>query len=639
MQSLVLLGLLGAQQVLAHPTHQTKPGQGISRRTVNLDNYRLKVSPEYTNSEQTTSDAKLKFVKREDYVSTATALVQSILPGVEFRVADDHYVGTNGIAHVNFKQTLHGLDIDNADFNVNIGKDGQVFSYGNNFYTGTVPVNPLVKRAFSEPSAALAGAASILELPVSGAATAEATDRIETYKLTGTSGAVSDPEARLVYFVKEDNTLALTWRVETDVMDDWLLTYVDAETNEEVYAAVNYVAHASATYQVYKWGLNDPNEGSRTVITDPWLTSANPFTWQGDGTSVFNSTWGNNGIAQVNPSGSTSSTAYLTNYRPSSATSDFEYAYTPSTTTPTTYRDASIVQLFYTANKYHDLLYTLGFTEAAGNFQINNNGKGGKANDPVILNAQDGAGTDNADFATPVDGSMPRMRMYIWDYTSPKRDCTFEAGVIIHEYTHGLSNRLTGGPANSGCLSITEAGGMGEGWGDFMATAIRLKSTDTRATNYPMGAWVYGQTAGIRSYVYSTSLTTNPLTYTSLNSLNEVHAIGTAWATILYELLWNLIDAHGGSLTSDFPTFNAQGVPNEGKFLTMKLVADAMALQPCNPNFIQARDAILDADTALTGGANKCAIWTAFAKRGVGQGAVYSTSRRTGSTVIPSGVC
>lgn len=61
--------------------------------------------------------------------------------------------------------------------------------------------------------------------------------------------------------------------------------------------------------------------------------------------------------------------------------------------------------------------------------------------------------------------------------------------------------------------------------------------------------------------------------------------------------------------------------------------------QPCNPNFVQARDAILDADRALTGGSNACEIWSGFAKRGLGSGAVYSSSRRTASSTIPSGVC
>ena len=74
---------------------------------------------------------------------------------------------------------------------------------------------------------------------------------------------------------------------------------------------------------------------------------------------------------------------------------------------------------------------------------------------------------------TPPDGQAPRMRMYVWDTATPYRDGDVEAGIVIHEYSHGLSTRLTGGPANSGCLGFGEAGGMGEGWGDAIATLIR----------------------------------------------------------------------------------------------------------------------------------------------------------------------
>jgi len=50
----------------------------------------------------------------------------------------------------------------------------------------------------------------------------------------------------------------------------------------------------------------------------------------------------------------------------------------------------------------------------------------------------------------------------------------------------------------------------------------------------------------------------------------------------------------------------------------------------------QARDAILDADKNLTGGKNKCELWKAFAKRGLGEGAKYSKSGRTGSDKVPA---
>jgi extracellular elastinolytic metalloproteinase len=254
----------------------------------------------------------------------------------------------------------------------------------------------------------------------------------------------------------------------------------------------------------------------------------------------------------------------------------FNYGLNLAETDPKKYANASVAQLFYTANMYHDLLYDLGFNEAAGNFETNNNGRGGLGADAVILNAQDASGTNNANFATPVDGQAGRMRMYIWTYSTPKRDCSFDASVIIHEYTHGLSTRLTGGPANSGCLSVTESGGMGEGWGDFMAVAINLKTTDKRTTNYPLGDWVYNNPAGIRSYLYSTSLTTNPYTNKSVNSMSEVHSIGEVWANILYEVLWNLVEKHGIT-TARKPTF-VNGIPTDGRFLAMQLVIDAMAL-------------------------------------------------------------
>ncbi|KAK6846422.1 extracellular metalloproteinase MEP [Apiospora arundinis] len=431
MRSSLLLGLLGASlHINAHPVGHNSYKANLRRRSVDLNAFRLKSTAKYISSKAST-DA-LKIARRDTYVDTATELVKTISPGSEFRLVDDHYVGENGIAHVNFKQTAHGLDIDNADINVNIAKDGTVFSYSNNFFTGEVPAeSPLMKRAFSEPTVALTGATKILDLGMSGEASAEAhPDAKETYTLKGTSGAVKDPEAKLMYIVKADGTLALTWRVETDIMDNWLLSYVDAATNNEVHGVVDYVAEA--TYQVYPWGTNDPTEGDRKSLSNPWDPTSNPFTWVGDGTTTYNTTRGNNAIAQTNPNGGSS---YLNNYRPTSSSSDFSYPYSATMSPPSTYKDAAVTQLFYTANTYHDLLYTLGFTEAAGNFQTNNNGKGGKGNDFAILNAQDGSGTNNANFATPPDGQPGRMRMFLWTRSTPQRDGAFEAGVVIHEYT------------------------------------------------------------------------------------------------------------------------------------------------------------------------------------------------------------
>lgn len=91
-------------------------------------------------------------------------------------------------------------------------------------------------------------------------------------------------------------------------------------------------------------------------IDNPWDLDDSPLTWLNDGTTTYDTTRGNNAVAQVDPDGETcgySDSCYLDNYRPESATYDFEYAYNTSITDPADYYDASVAQLFYTANTYH----------------------------------------------------------------------------------------------------------------------------------------------------------------------------------------------------------------------------------------------------------------------------------------------
>src|SRR5690606_39286932 len=55
-----------------------------------------------------------------------------------------------------------------------------------------------------------------------------------------------------------------------------------------------------------------------------------------------------------------------------------------------------------------------------------------------------------------------------------------------------------------------------------------------------------------------------------------------------------------------------------GSTRVLQTVMDGVKLQECNPTFPSGRDAIIAADIASTGGANRCMIWETFAKRGVG---------------------
>lgn len=120
MRSVFILSIWAVASVNAHPA-VAKTKAGLRQRGVDLNTYRLKSTAEYSNFANTAESPSTNSIKPANYVDAATELVRRLAPGAEFRLVDDHYVGANGVAHVNFKQTAHGLDIDNADLNVNVG--------------------------------------------------------------------------------------------------------------------------------------------------------------------------------------------------------------------------------------------------------------------------------------------------------------------------------------------------------------------------------------------------------------------------------------------------------------------------------------------------------------------------------------
>ena len=213
---------------------------------------------------------------------------------------------------------------------------------------------------------------------------------------------------------------------------------------------------------------------------------------------------------------------------------------------------------------------------------------------------------------------------------APDRDSDLDAGVIAHEYGHGISNRLTGGPQTVSCLNNAEQ--MGEGWSDFFGMTLTARASDDALTARGVGTYVSFQPAdgaGIRPTAYSTDMSVNPSTYASVAdavNISQPHGIGYVWNTMLWEVYWNLVDRYG--FNADFYGDWSTG----GNNLTIQLVMDGMKFQPCLPGFVDGRNAILTADVALTGGANQCEIWRGFAKRGLGFGASQglSSSRADG---------
>jgi alpha-tubulin suppressor-like RCC1 family protein len=216
------------------------------------------------------------------------------------------------------------------------------------------------------------------------------------------------------------------------------------------------------------------------------------------------------------------------------------------------------------------------------------------------------------------------------------RDASFDAEIVLHEYTHGLSNRRIGGGVG---LRSLQSRGMGEGWSDFYALSLLSESADDVNGNYAYGAYSsyflggagLGYTTnyyyGIRRYPYTTALSRNPLTFKDIDpvlfSLHEgvpisplfdpwvgygydpaeEHNQGEVWCVTLWDARANLINKYGFT---------------DGNQMMLQLVTDGMNLSPANPTFMEARDAIIQADRINNDGRNAEELWRAFAKRGMG---------------------
>jgi extracellular elastinolytic metalloproteinase len=224
----------------------------------------------------------------------------------------------------------------------------------------------------------------------------------------------------------------------------------------------------------------------------------------------------------------------------------------------------------------------------------------------------------------------------------PNRDSDFDAGVIMHEYGHGISNRLVGGPANVSCLGNQEQ--MGEGWSDYYGLLITMRAGDTGPQRRGVGTYLGYEAndgGGIRNAPYSTDFGVNDYTYQDVitgggTTLSIPHGIGFAWATMLWEMTWELVGTNGWS----DQIYNASGMA--GNQVALRLVTEGLKLTACSPGFVDGRNAILAADQALYGGAHALQIWTAFARRGLGNGASqgFSSSVNDGNAdfTIPPGV-
>ncbi|MGB0383967.1 MAG: M36 family metallopeptidase [Ardenticatenaceae bacterium] len=594
-------------------------------------------------------------------------------------IVTDQYVSQhNGVTHIYLRQRFNEIEVFGGNININIAADGSVINVGDRFVRcdvlssppntnqGCVASDSMARQPSLSAIEAVESAAEHLGLSVNQSLTVQRRRPGSAQEVLLSDGGISQDSipVKLVYQpVEGRDELRLAWDVAIHLQNgqNWWNLRVDALTGEvleqqdwivndnwqidehgegvarqeeagkhvpasprlskpnpEHLPNPEHSGSASGQYRVFPFPYVSPEDPgvTHTLVTEPADAIASPFGWHdtdGVAGAEFTDTRGNNVFAQDDVDGSNGK-----GFRPDGGVDLlFDFAVDPTfQPSGSTNLEAAIVNLFYWSNISHDIFYHYGFDEVSGNFQQNNYGKGGQENDALQADAQDRSGINNANFAVPPDGEMPRMQMFSWTFSNPNRDSALENSVIVHEYGHGVSTRLTGGPSNVSCLFNNEQ--MGEGWSDWLGLALTAKATDKASASlepHGMAPYLLGQPPdgrGIRSFPYSTDMTINPQTYDTIKKAVSVHKVGEVWAGMLWEVYWALVDKHSfnPNLYHDWNT--------GGNNLAIQLVMDGMKLQPCEPGFVDGRDAILQADMLLTGGANQCPIWHAFAKRGLG---------------------
>ncbi|MGY1707510.1 M36 family metallopeptidase [Geodermatophilus sp. SYSU D00697] len=263
--------------------------------------------------------------------------------------------------------------------------------------------------------------------------------------------------------------------------------------------------------------------------------------------------------------------------------------------------EQAILNAFFFASMLHDFFYLLGFREEGGAFQQTSHSGvvGGAPSDRVEVRVYPHPIPRTASMFTPVDGISPVMKLGTVDATG--RSTALDLTVVAHEYMHGVTNRLVGGPLDTRALEAPQSRGMGEGWGDYVACTLVGATT--------VGSWLVGKPGGIRQFRYDETFPVQTEHFGMVGSGRYVaeHAIGELWCATLVDLNREIGDA-----------------------LALQLVVDALKLSPPNPGFLDMRDAILESLdfaeeagqlSAATAADARARAWMVFARHGMGPNA------------------
>ena len=587
-------GKIDDDRDLALEALQLQAGAPVSLETTEAGIARvLAMTPRFPIPAHATDPA----VAAQDFLTTHRGVFHlDTAAATQFAVTSVDNDVTTGLRHVTLNRTFNGIPVFQGGISVHMDSGNNVYrALGDESYNIAAPTN----RMMLSPAEAALAAGHALGVTVSPVLTES-----DALHAVFTSVGTLDPihvDQKIVHVAQGDDRFAyqatVSW-LDAQNQQHYQLALIDAQDGSLL---GNYSLVNTFTGRVFTAGPGaNPTTDTRTVVSFNGNATASPSGW----VDATRRTRGNNAIACTDLDRNNACGA--AEIQPAANAADsFDFPFNPLQNA-SLFREAAVTSAFFLVNDFHDRTYALGFTEASRNFQTSNFGRGGAQADEVQVDAQDASGTNNANFATPPDGSKPRMQMFLFTINGgAQEDGDFDPGVIYHEISHGLSNRLVGGGSGA-CLGGIQSGGMGEGWGDFMGASF---------LNDPVvGAYVTGNAAvGIRR----ASMASSPFTYANIkdSTMTEVHDAGEVRAATLFDVRKAL-----------------------GAAITERLVVQGMKNTPCSPTMLQARDGIITADQTLNGGANRCKLFTAFAGRQLGTGASSSTHNSTSSIVLSTAV-
>jgi extracellular elastinolytic metalloproteinase len=249
-----------------------------------------------------------------------------------------------------------------------------------------------------------------------------------------------------------------------------------------------------------------------------------------------------------------------------------------------------LLNAFYWCNWLHDFFLLLGFDEEAGNFQAQSPAGLGSNGDRLVVRVFEKGFAGIASMRSRADGKSPEMKLG----SRAGKPSALDAEIVVHEFVHGVTNRLIGGRSQSDpLLGRQQSEAMGEGYSDYFALTIvnHLRVGRAVAENWAYGAWIANDAAkGLRNHAYDGPLgTANDL---GKNMHKDAHDAGQVWGKALIEtqkVLWR----HLGRMPGDA--------------LGWQLVVDSLKLLTPKgrwPNLIDGRDALHEAfdDVRVAGG-------------------------------------